>query len=47
MLVIPNIMIFGDNLMKSLETQYIKAEVRQRREEGCDVGDISGRVDAA
>ena len=33
--------------MKSLETQYIKAEVRQRREEGCDVGDISGRVDAA
>ena len=31
----------------SLETQYIKAEVRQRREEGCDVGDISGRVDAA
>ena len=33
--------------MKSLETQYIKAEVRQRREEGCDIGDISDRVDAA
>ena len=31
----------------SLETQYIKAEVRQRREEGCDIGDISDRVDAA
>ena len=33
--------------MRSLERQLITAELRQRSEEGCDVHEISSRVEAA
>ncbi|MEL7187050.1 MAG: ADP-ribosylglycohydrolase family protein [Pseudomonadota bacterium] len=33
--------------MASLERKLIKAELLQRREEGCDVSEISSRIDAA
>ncbi|MGI9264667.1 MAG: ADP-ribosylglycohydrolase family protein [Gammaproteobacteria bacterium] len=33
--------------MSSLERKFIKAEVRQRREEGCDVEEIQGRIASA
>ena len=39
--------IVGYQIMKNIERLYIRQEVTQRQEEGCDIGDLDARIDTA
>ena len=37
--------IVGYQIMKNIERLYIRQEITQRQEEGCDTGDLDARID--